>query len=116
MAPSGRKKRFDATHILVHDQSTDSVPVGVARRDVTGWPEVDELVRRLADEAGVARDDAREAVLEGRRVRPSLRWLLRRHRVRPVNGRREVLLITFWLVLLLVCIGATVFVSYLTRG
>lgn len=91
------------------------MPVSAARRDVTGWPEVDELVRRLADEAGVARDDAREAVREGRRVRPSLRWLLRRHRTRPVDERREMLLITFWLLLLIVCVGATAYVSYLAR-
>jgi hypothetical protein len=86
----------------------------VARQDVAGWPEVDELVRRLADEAGVATDEAREAVLEGRRVRPSLRWRLRRRR--PVDETREMLLIGFWLLLLLLSVGATAYVSYLARG
>jgi hypothetical protein len=83
--------------------------------DLRGWPEVEELVRRLADEAGVAPDEARQAVREGRRVRPSLRWRLRRHRARPVNERREMLLITLWLLLLIVCVGATAYVSYLAR-
>jgi hypothetical protein len=115
MAPA-REKPFDVTRVPVHDRGGVPVAVDVARRDVPSWPEVDELVRRLADEAGVAPDDAREAVREGRRVRPSLRWLLRRHRSRPVDERREVLWITFWVLLLIVCVGATVFVSYLTRG
>jgi hypothetical protein len=33
-----------------------------------------------------------------------------------VDERREMLLITFWLLLLLVCVGATAYVSYLARG
>ena len=78
------------------------------------WPEVEELVQRLANEAGVAPDEAQEAVREGRRVRPSLRWRLRRHRDRPVDERREMLLISLWLFLLIVCVGATAYVSYLT--
>ena len=82
---------------------------------MAGWPEVDELVRRLADEVGVAPAEARDAVREGRRVRPSLRWRLRRRRV-PVDERREMLLISFWLLLLLLSVGATAYVSYLARG
>jgi hypothetical protein len=84
-------------------------------QDVAGWPELDDLVRRLAEEAGVEPDEARRAIRAGRRVRPSLRWQLRRERPRRVDGRREVLMIAFWIALLLACVGATVFVSHL-RG
>ena len=80
------------------------------------WPEVDELVRRLADEVGVAAEEAREAVREGRRVRPSLRWRLRRRVNHPVDERREMLLIGFWVLLLLLSVGATAYVSYLARS
>jgi hypothetical protein len=86
------------------------------RQDVPGWPEVDELVRRLADEVGVAADEARDAMREGRRVRPSLRWRLRRRVSQPVDDRREMLLISFWVLLLLLSVGATAYVSYLARG
>jgi hypothetical protein len=86
------------------------------RQDVPGWPEVDELVRRLADEVGVAADEARDAMREGRRVRPSLRWRLRRRVSQPVDERREMLLIAFWVLLLLLSVGATAYVSYLARG
>lgn len=82
---------------------------------MTSWPEVEELVQRLAAEAGITPDEARDAVREGRRVRPSLRWRLRRHRIRPVDERREMLLISLWLLLLIICVGATAYVSYLAR-
>ena len=90
--------------------------MGLPNQDLAGWPELDDLVRRLAEEAGVGPDEARQAIRAGRRVRPSLRWQLRRERPRRVDERREVLLIAFWIVLLLVCVGATVFVSNLARG
>lgn len=105
----------DGLRFLGHDQGTRSL-LDVARQDVAVWPEVDELVRRLADEVGVAPDEARDAVREGRRVRPSLRWRLRRRGTQPVDERREMLLISFWLLLLLLSVGATVYVSYLARG
>lgn len=89
--------------------------MSTGRQKAAAWPEVDELVRRLADEVGVATDEAREAMLDGRRVRPSLRWRLRRGGVRPMDERREILLITFWLLLLLLSLGATAYVSYLAH-
>lgn len=85
-------------------------------QSAASWPELDELVRQLAGEAGIAPDVARQAVRDGRRVRPSLRWQLRQKRLRLVDERRELLLIAFWIALLLACVGATVFVSPLARG
>lgn len=83
---------------------------------MSSWPELDELVRRLADEAGVAPEEARRAVLQGRRVQPSLRWRLRRARRAPIDERRELLLIALWILLLVCCVGATALVSSLARG
>jgi len=89
--------------------------MGVPGQDAPSWPELDELVRQLAGEAGVAPDVARQAVRDGRRVRPSLRWRLRHKRPQRVDERREVFLIAFWILLLLACVGATVFFSSLER-
>lgn len=76
-----------------------------------GWPEVDELIRHLANAAEVPESEAFNAVKEHRRVVPSLRVRFRTRFAPNRDGRREIVSLVVGLLLLLLTVIATVAVS-----